>query len=139
VNNAVAHSLTLQEPDAELNELSRVVLDAALEVHRALGAGFAECVYEEALAVELALRQVPFVRQAPTALKYKGYIVGEGRLDLIVNGRLIVELKAVEALAPLHFAQTLSYLRASGCRLGLLINFNVPQLRRGVRRVVLSL
>jgi GxxExxY protein len=129
---------SLLEPDAELDRLAHLVIGAALAVHRTLGPAFAESVYEEALAVELALRGVPLQRQVPVAVHYKGYLVGEGKLDLLVDRRLVVELKAVEALAPLHFSQVLAYLRASKCQLGLLINFNVFELRRGVRRVVLS-
>jgi len=128
----------LREPDADLDRLARRVIGAALEVHRTLGPAFAESVYEEALAVELALLRVPLQRQVPVAVNYKGYLVGEGKLDLLVDRRLVVELKSVEALAPLHFSQVLAYLCASKCQLGLLINFNVCELRRGVRRVVLS-
>jgi GxxExxY protein len=129
-----------QDVDASdrLEELSAVVVDAALEVHRALGPGFPEGVYEQALAVELELRGVPFQRQVPIAVKYKGFDIGDGRLDLLVENRLIVELKAVEILAPVHTAQVLSYLRATHHPLGLLISFNVRLLKQGLRRVVLS-
>ena len=126
------------EPGQQLDGLAAKVLDAALEVHRRLGPGFLESVYEEALAVELGLRGIPYERQVPIAVKYKGYSVGEGRIDFVIDGALIVELKAVESLAAVHLAQVLSYLKASRRRLGLLITFNVPVLRRGVRRVVLS-
>jgi GxxExxY protein len=115
-----------------------VVIDAALEVHRILGPGFLESIYEEALAVELTRRAVAFERQVPVTIKYKGYSVGEGRVDLLVGGELIVELKSVEALAAVHVAQVLSYLKAFGRPLGLLITFNVKLLRTGVRRVVLT-
>jgi GxxExxY protein len=103
-----------------------------------LGPGFLEVVYEEALCVELSLRKIPFVRQAQVPIWYKAQQIGEGRLDLLVADCLIVELKAVEALAPIHTAQLLSYLRATGQRLGLLINFNVPLLRQGIKRVALT-
>jgi GxxExxY protein len=103
-----------------------------------VGPGFPEFVYEEALAVELELRGIPFQRQVPIALKYKGFEIGDGRLDLLVEGSLVVELKAVESLAPIHVAQLLSYLKATGLSLGLLINFNVRLLKHGVRRVVLG-
>lgn len=126
------------EPDQHLDSLAAHVVAAALDVHKTLGPGFLEAVYEEALAVELKLRGIPYRRQVPIAVQYKGFSVGEGRLDLLVDGALIVELKAVEFLAPIHLAQVLSYLRASGLCLGLLITFNVHQLRRGMRRVVLS-
>jgi GxxExxY protein len=129
---------TLVEPDQRLDGFARVVIDSALEVHKILGPGFLESVYEEALAVELTRRAIYFERQVPVSVKYKGYCVGEGRVDLLVGGELIVELKSVEALAPVHVAQVISYLRAFGRPLGLLITFNVKLLRTGVRRVVLS-
>jgi GxxExxY protein len=128
----------LVEPDDRLDGLARTVVDAALEVHKILGPGFAESVYEEALAVELAQRAIPFERQVPLSVRYKGFCVGEGRVDLLVAGDLIVELKSVETLAAVHIAQVLSYLKAFGRPLGLLITFNVKLLRTGIRRVVLS-
>lgn len=126
------------EPDDALDRLARVVVDAALEVHKILGPGFAESVYEEALAVELGRRAIAFERQVPLTVKYKGFCVGEGRVDLLVGGELIVELKSVEQLAAVHVAQVISYLKAFDRPLGLLITFNVKLLRSGVRRVVLS-
>ena len=121
----------------ELNGLSSAVIGVAIEVHRILGPGFAESVYEEALCVELAERGIPFVRQSAIQVRYKGRRVGEGRLDLLVASVLIVELKVVDALAPVHTSQLLSYLKATGHPLGLLINFNVPRLMQGVKRLVL--
>jgi len=118
--------------------LARQVIGAAIEVHRALGPGFLESVYEEALCVELGLRRIPFARQVAVGVAYKGTAVGESRLDLLVGGRLIVELKAAESLLPIHSAQVLSYLRATGNQLALLINFNVPVLKGGIKRIVLS-
>ncbi|HEX8221401.1 MAG TPA: GxxExxY protein [Chloroflexia bacterium] len=126
------------EPDEAVDQIARRAIGAALEVHRVLGPGFLEVVYEEALCVELSLRKIPFVRQAQVPIWYKAQQIGEGRLDLLVADCLIVELKAVEALAPIHTAQLLSYLRATGQRLGLLINFNVPLLRQGIKRVALT-
>jgi GxxExxY protein len=126
------------EPDARVDEVARMVLDAALEVHRTLGAGFGEAVYEQALAIELGLRGIAHERQVPITIGYKGHDVGEGRLDLFVEGCLVVELKAVEALLPVHLSQVVSYLRATGIHLGLLITFNVPRLREGIRRVIAS-
>lgn len=128
----------IAEPDDLVNELSAQVVDAALEVHRNLGPGFLESVYEEALAVELHLRKVPFERQVPIGVNYKGFTVGESRLDLLVDKCLVVELKAVEYIAPVHVAQALSYLKASQLTLALLITFNVRTLRQGIRRVVLG-
>jgi GxxExxY protein len=144
-NNGVIHCEQQQvgagvrtEPDAALDQLAHEVIGAAIEVHRVLGPGFLESVYEEALAIELGLRGVPYVRQAAAAVQYKGHLVGEGKLDLLVNGKLIVELKAADSILPIHSAQVISYLKATGCRLGLLINFNAPVLRDSIKRVVLS-
>ena len=126
------------EPGSELDRLAPAVIGAAIEVHRSLGPGFLESVYEEALCIELDVRRIPFERQWPVAVNYKGHPVGEGRLDLLVGGVLVVELKAVEGVAPIHVAQVMSYLKATGHRLGLLINFNVPFLKNGIKRIVLS-
>jgi GxxExxY protein len=126
------------EPSKRLDRLARSVIGAAIEVHRHLGPGFLESVYEEALVIELDLRGIHLERQKPVAVVYKGHQIGEGRVDLLVGNELLVELKAVETLAPIHEAQLISYLKATGCHLGLLINFNVPTLRAGLQRVVLS-
>ena len=123
--------------DEETEQVCRSVIGAAIEVHRELGPGFLESVYEDALCVELQIRNLQFVRQQVVALQYKGHAVGQSRLDLVVERRLIVELKAVESLADVHTAQLLSYLRATQLRLGLLLNFNVPVLRAGIKRVAL--
>ena len=103
-----------------------------------LGPGFLESVYEQALCLELGLRNVPYRRQVPLAIAYKGHRVGESCLDLLVAGQLIVELKAIDALAPIHWVQVRSYLKATKCVLRLLSNFNVTVLLRGVRRVILT-
>jgi GxxExxY protein len=124
--------------DEDVERLAARVIGAALEVHSQLGPGFIESVYEAALCVELEMRGVTFVQQAPISLNYKGRLVGEGRLDLLVGNILIVELKAVEALTAVHTAQVLSYLKITGLQLGLLINFNVASLRQGIRRIILS-
>lgn len=126
----------LFEPDERLDCLARQVVDAALEVHKVLGPGFAESVYEEALAVEFHRRDIPFERQVPLAIKYKGFCVGEGRVDVLVGGELIVELKSVEQLAAVHVAQVISYLKAFDRPLGLLITFNVKLLKNGIRRII---
>jgi GxxExxY protein len=101
-----------------------------------LGPGYLESVYEAALAVELGLRQVSFERQKLISVHYKGHAIGEGRLDLLVGDELIVELKAIDSLAPIHSAQVISYLKAMRLPLGLLINFNVPVLKNGIKRIV---
>ncbi|MGH7281367.1 MAG: GxxExxY protein [Polyangiaceae bacterium] len=126
------------EPSAELDQLAHRVIGAAIQVHRLLGPGFLESVYEEALCVELALRGIRFARQVPIGVKYKGQTVGDARLDLLVDDSLVLELKAVEGLAPIHVAQLLSYLKATRLRLGLLITFNVAMLRAGIKRVILN-
>ena len=126
------------EPGRELDELAHGVIGAAIEVHRHLGPGFLEGVYEEALAIEFRLRGLPFERQKLITVGYKEVAVGEGKLDFLVDDRLIVELKAVEALSAIHKAQVISYLRATRLHLGLLINFNVPILKNGLQRVILS-
>ena len=126
------------EPTEEVDRLAYTVIGAAIEVHRVLGAGFLESVYQEALCLELQLQRIRFIPQAPVAVNYKGASVGEGKLDFLVGNSLIVELKAVENLAPIHNAQVLSYLKMTGHRLGLLISFNVPILKQGIKRIVLS-
>ena len=122
------------------NTLSNQIIGAALEVHRQLGPGLLESAYEECLAYELSLREIPFERQKPIPVVYKGIRLDCGfRVDLLVGGLVIVELKAVDLLMPIHQAQVLTYLKLTGCKLGLLINFNVLRLREGIRRVVLNL
>jgi GxxExxY protein len=128
----------LQEPSERADELARQVIGAAIEVHRHLGPGFLESVYEEALAAELRLREVSFLQQYPVAVLYKGCRVGDARPDLLVDDELVVEVKAVERLAPIHSAQVISYLKALDIRLGLLINFKVGLLKNGIQRVVFS-
>ncbi len=128
----------VRELPPHLNDLTGEVIGAAIEVRRVLGPGLLESAYEAALCVELELRQVPFVRQPMVALLYKDHPIGTGRMDLLVRGELIVELEAVEALGDVHTAQVLSYRRATGQRLGLLINFNVTVLKDGIRRIILS-
>ena len=117
-------------------ELAREIVGAAIEVHRHLGPGQLERVYQAALELELELRGMAFRRQVPVPLMYKGKAVGEFFVDLVVDGKVIVELKAVERDNPLFTAQVISYLRATKLRLGLLMNFNSPVLWRGVRRIV---
>ncbi len=126
------------EPERQLDEMAHAVIGAAIEVHRHLGPGYLESIYEEALALELDLRGIPFRRQQSIAVRYQERDIGEGRVDFCVGNDLLVELKAVESLAPIHTAQAISYLKATACHVGLLINFNVPALRGGIQRVVLS-
>jgi GxxExxY protein len=121
-----------EEPAGEVDTVASSVLQACVEVHRVLGPGFFESLYELALDFELTLRGVPFVRQTPITVAYKGRSVGEMRPDFLVAERLIVELKTVDHLGPVHLAQALSYLKATWLRLALVINFNVPVLLRGM-------
>lgn len=125
-----------RERKGRLDQLAREVIGAAIEVHRTLGPGFLESVYEESLCLELILRGFDIERQVPVGVHYKGQRVGEARLDLLVEKRLVLELKAVDGLAPVHLAQLLSYLKATDLQLGLLINFNVPLLKQGIRRII---
>lgn len=124
-----------QEASPTANILSKEVIGAAMEVHTTLGPGYLEATYEEALAGELRERGIVFVRQSPVEIHYKGAIVGQQRIDFLVGQELILELKSVESLIPVHAAQVRSYLVALGLELGLLINFNVPHLRDGIKRV----
>ena len=124
------------EPDVELDELAHRVIGDAIEVHKKLGAGLDESLYERALCIELRQRDIPFVCQVIVEVQYKGEKIGERRIDVIVGGRLIVELKAVESLTPLHSAQLRTYLKITNCRLGLLINFNTIILKDGIKRII---
>ena len=128
----------ITEPDEKSDQLANRVIGASIEVHRILGPGFLESTYEEALCVELGLRSIPFERQVPVGILYKDVEIAQGRLDVLVAGNLIVELKTVEQLAPIHEAQVISYLKTTGRHLALLINFNVTVLKNGLKRVILS-
>ena len=122
------------------NALSHEVIGAAIEVHRVLGPGLLEFIYEEALVIELEHRGLDVVRQAEVEVSYKGRrLENKLRLDVLVNGILIVEIKAIEHILPVHEAQLLSYLLLSEKKLGLLINFNTVVLRSSIRRVVNNL
>ncbi|HST05031.1 MAG TPA: GxxExxY protein [Chloroflexia bacterium] len=115
----------------DIDGLASAVIGAAIEVHRTLGPGFLESVYEESLCYELELRSIPFQRQPKISVIYKGRNAGDGRMDLLVDSKLMVELKSVDALASVHTAQLLSYLRAGSYQAGLLFNFNVKLLKEG--------
>lgn len=123
----------------DLDQISYVVVGASIEVHRELGPGLLESVYEASLVHEMRLRGVAVASQVHLPLTYKGLALDQGyRIDMVVDDCLIVEIKALDRLLPVHEAQVLSYLRLSGVRLGLLINFNVPVLRDGLKRLVLN-
>jgi GxxExxY protein len=119
-------------------DLTEQIIGCALEVHRRLGPGLLENVYESALCIELEFNGLAFTRQVGIPLYYRGELIAEHRPDLVVEGQVIVEVKSVERLAPIHWAQVLTYLRATGLHVGLLLNFNSPTLRAGTRRVVLN-
>ncbi|MBR5234722.1 MAG: GxxExxY protein [Bacteroidaceae bacterium] len=120
-----------------LNDLSYKVIGCAMEVYKTLGPGLLEAAYEKALIHELNLASIPVQSQVEVAMSYKGVNIGEGlRLDLLVDNQLIVELKSVEELKPVHHKQLLTYLKLMDKRLGLLINFNVADIMHGINRVV---
>lgn len=122
----------------EFDPLSRRVIGCALEVHKALGPGLLESVYGQCLAQELKLNGIPIQLEAPIQVEYKGITIPCGyRIDLLVDAELIVELKCVEQLQPVHEAQILTYMRLTGKQTGLLINFNTKRLRDGINRYVL--
>jgi len=130
------HHRVTEATEKSVNGLTEKIIGAAIEVHRELGPGLLESAYEECLAHELTLRRVPFKRQQSLPITYKAVKLDCGyRLDLLVEQRVIVEIKAVERIIPIHQSQLLSYLRLSRIKWGLLLNFNVPVLRQGIRRM----
>lgn len=122
------------------NELSRLIMDSAIKVHRKLGPGLLESAYEECLYYELKKHNLFVEKQKALPLIYEEVKLDVGyRIDLMINSKVIIEVKSVEAIADIHLAQLLTYLRLSGCRLGLLINFNAVLVKDGFRRVVNNL
>ncbi|BAZ30433.1 hypothetical protein NIES4074_28930 [Cylindrospermum sp. NIES-4074] len=128
----------MRQPSEQVENLAYGVIGAAIEVHRVLGSGFLEEVYHRALREELLIRDIPHKFEHPVKVHYKGRPVGEGKLDFLVGDSLIIELKAVQNLTPIHEAQVLSYLKMTNYPLALLINFNVPLLKDGIKRIILS-
>jgi GxxExxY protein len=123
---------------AELNKLTQQIIGAAIDVHRHLGPGLLESAYETCLAYELQELGLSFERQRALPLVYKEIRLDQGyRVDLLVERKVVVELKVVDQIAPVHEAQVLSYLRFSGCKIGLLLNFNVKLLKDGIRRFIM--
>jgi GxxExxY protein len=119
------------------DEIGTVVVDAAIKVHSALGPGLLESAYRACLAYELELRKLGVIQEKAMPIQYAGKEINVGyRIDLLLNDKVVVELKAVEKLMPIHTAQLLSYLKLSGCKLGYLINFNVAHLKDGIKRIV---
>ena len=123
------------EPDPRLNQITNSIIGAAIEVHRTLGPGHLESAYEEAMDYEMTLRGIRFQRQVHVPLMYKGREVGKACLDFVVEESIVLELKSVEQLAPVHSAQVISYLSITRLPLALIINFNVPALRHGIKRI----
>ena len=122
----------------EVNQLTEQIIGAAIEVHRTLGPGLLESAYETCLAYELERLGLNFERQKPLPLVYKEIMLDQGyRVDLLVEGKVVVELKVVDVISPVHEAQVLSYLRFSGSPIGLIINFKVKLLKDGIRRFIL--
>ena len=140
MNSEYLHRRGTEDAEVAQRELTERVLSAAFEVHTHLGAGLLESAYQRALAHELRLRGIEFVEQQQVALRYKGVALDAPlRLDLIVQCQVIVEVKSVAKLEDIHVAQLLTYLRLTDLTTGLLINFNVPSLRHGIKRVVNTL
>jgi GxxExxY protein len=130
--------MDFKETDESLDQIAKEIVDSAFKVHSALGPGLLEQIYESCLVKELTKRKLSVERQQVVPVFYDGELIEPGlRLDLMVGEKVIVELKAVEALLPLHQAQLITYLKLSGKKLGLLINFNVPVIREGIKRVIL--
>ena len=132
------HRDTESTEEKGINIISEQVIGAAIEVHKALGPGLLESAYEECLCRELTLRNIRFERQRSLPVEYKGIQLDCGyRTDLLVSETVVVEIKAVESIQPIHEAQLLTYLKMGGWKLGLLINFNVPVLKNGICRRIL--
>ena len=126
------------QPPAELNDLTRRVIGAAIAVHDELGPGLPEEAYQRALELEFTSCGIPFQPQYEVVISYKGTAVCKGRIDFLVAGELVVEIKSIEHLAPIHKRQVIAYLYQTNLHLGLLINFNVAVLKEGIRRVIRS-
>ena len=121
----------------DVNKTTEAIIGAAIEVHRHLGPGLLESTYEECLCEELSLRGIPFKRQVALPVTYKGKKLEVGyRIDVLVNNEVVVELKTIDAIQPIHVAQTLTYLRLGGWKVGLILNFNVTILKNGIKRLV---
>ena len=124
----------------DINEITEKAIGAAIEVHSQLGPGLLESAYEDCLCRELALRDNSFKKQLTLPLEYKGLKLDSGfRVDLLIEEAVVIEVKAVETILPVHEAQLLTYLKLGKYKVGLLINFNVPKLKDGIKRLVLGL
>ena len=130
-------SLTVPSPlPPDLEDLVRRVIGALIRVHRELGAGLSESIYAAATRLELQASGIAFEAEKSVPVRYRGQLLGYHYVDLLVEGKVVVELKSVECLRPVHVAQVVMYLRLTGARIGLLANFNVPILKQGLRRVI---
>jgi GxxExxY protein len=123
--------------DDEVECVVRRVIGSCLAVHRALGPGLLEAIYVRAVCIELAACGLPFEREKEIPVSYREQLIYVQRLDIVAANRVLIEVKSVERLQPVHQAQVVSYLRASGLRVGLLVNFNVPILKQGLKRIIL--
>jgi GxxExxY protein len=128
--------ISTQLPD-DLESLVRITIGCCIAVHRELGPGLLERVYPRAIALELGDRNIPYSTEKAIPIRYRNIIICHQRIDLMIDNRLVLEVKSVERLGPIHVAQVINYLRVTGARVGLLVNFNVPVLKQGIRRVVL--
>ena len=127
----------LAEPLGDgLDELIHATIGAAIEVHKNLGPGFTDPLYAQALAIELTARSIPFQRDVPVTVTYKGQAIGQAVLAFVINKGLVVDVKTLDLILPIHSAQLMAHLKAAGFRVGLLMNFKSPQLRDGIKRVV---
>lgn len=125
---------------SDVNKTTESIIGAAIEVHRHLGPGLLESAYEECLCEEISLRKIPFSRQIVLPVTYKSKKLNVGyRIDILVNKEVVVELKTVESILPIHEAQTLTYMRLGGWQVGLILNFNVTVLKNGIKRLVFKL
>jgi GxxExxY protein len=133
----IPRALSERMVDDSINDVTYQIVGAAIEVHRVLGPGLLESAYEACMAHELVTRGIPFVREIGLPVIYKGARVNCGfRVDFIVDEKVVVEIKAVEAITPVHQAQVNTYLRLSGCKIGLLLNFNSRRMTDGIKRII---
>ena len=121
----------------DLEDLVRQTIGCCIVVHRELGPGLLEKVYPRAIALELKSRNIPYSREKAIPIRYRDTLICQQRIDLFIDNRVVLEVKSVERLGPIHVAQVINYLRVTGARIGLLVNFNVPILKQGIRRIVL--
>ena len=135
----ISHRVTegTEDQQQRVNAITERIIGCAIEVHKQLGPGLLESVYESALCVELELARMRYQQRVPVSVSYKGHVLGDLRLDLLVEDLVVVEIKSVERIEPVFEAQVLSYLKLSGKRLGLLINFNNRLVKTGIQRFIL--